>query len=97
MKLFKSIKTKGQNKNIDSELITLAQSIIDAVGGNANISKTDSCITRLRLNVRDVDKINYAVFENLGAKGAVLAENNQLQLIYGTKAHIILQEINKLM
>ncbi|PJG85488.1 glucose PTS transporter subunit EIIB [Conservatibacter flavescens] len=94
MGLFKS--KQVTDKQDKTNLSTLATDIITACGGKENINQVDSCITRLRLNINDVDKINYSAFEHLGAKGVVLSENNQLQLIYGTKAHLILEKLKTL-
>ncbi|WP_197407692.1 PTS transporter subunit EIIB, partial [Oceanivirga salmonicida] len=47
--------TKKDNKDISKE--NLAQSILELLGGTYNINEVDSCITRLRIRVKDTDLI----------------------------------------
>ena len=56
-----------ENANPDE----LAQSFIDKLGGADNLTTISSCITRLRLNVKDIDKIDEAGLKALGAAGVI--------------------------
>lgn len=41
--------------------------IIEALGGAENIEDVDACITRLRVSVKDVEKVNKATLKDIGA------------------------------
>ena len=41
--------------------------IIEALGGKENIDDVDACITRLRVAVRDVSKVDKDTIKKLGA------------------------------
>lgn len=59
--------------------------IIEALGGKENIEDVDACITRLRVSVTDVAKVNKETLKKLGAAD-VLEVSGGVQAIYGAKA-----------
>ena len=65
-----------QHKHISNE-------IINNVGGLDNIQSNTHCATRLRLTVKDINKINIENIQDIElVKGAVLS-GDQLQIIFG--------------
>jgi len=63
---------------------TVAQQIIDNIGGKENIISAAHCATRLRLVIADNDKCDKAAVEEIdGVKGVFIA-SGQLQVIFGT-------------
>lgn len=62
-----------------------AQQMLQAFGGSANIASLDSCITRLRIEVHDVSKVDQLRIKALGATGVVVVGNG-VQAIVGTIA-----------
>ena len=62
----------------------VASEVIAAVGGRDNIDSVAHCATRLRIMVKDKEKINTKEAENVeGVKGAFY-NSGQYQLIFGT-------------
>ena len=59
--------------------------IIAALGGKGNIEDVDACITRLRVSVKDVAKVDKDTLKKLGATD-VLEVGGGIQAIYGAKA-----------
>ena len=59
--------------------------LIAAFGGSKNIKTLDSCITRLRIQVGDIAKVDQAAFKKLGANGSLVAGNG-VQVIFGPKS-----------
>ena len=59
--------------------------IIAALGGKENIEDVDACITRLRVSVKDVAKVDKDTLKKLGATD-VLEVGGGIQAIYGAKA-----------
>lgn len=68
-----------------SSLKEEAQLIIEALGGQDNIEDVDACITRLRVSVKDVSKVNKSALKKIGATD-VLEVGGGVQAIYGAKA-----------
>lgn len=68
---------------------------IEALGGKDNIKNIDSCITRLRLELRDTSKIDEQTLQNLGATGVLKANKNNAQVVVGTKAEMIADDIKQ--
>ncbi|KGX94035.1 PTS glucose transporter subunit IIABC [Pontibacillus halophilus JSM 076056 = DSM 19796] len=56
--------------------------ILEAMGGQANITHLDACITRLRVSVDSIDKVDKNRLKQLGASG-VMEVGNNIQAIYG--------------
>ncbi|WP_173917131.1 glucose-specific PTS transporter subunit IIBC [Halobacillus sp. Marseille-Q1614] len=56
--------------------------ILEAMGGEKNISYLDACITRLRVSVHDKGNVNKDRLKQLGASG-VMEVGNNIQAIFG--------------
>ena len=73
----------------------LAQSILELVGTNSNISQLEHCSTRLRFTLIDDSKADVEGLKKLsGVLGVV--QNVQTQIIIGNSVVEIYNEINKL-
>lgn len=72
---------------------TLARNYIAAIGGSDNLTRIDACITRLRLMVQDSDQVNVARCQRLGAAGVVKLNKQTVQIIVGSKAESIAQDM----
>jgi len=64
---------------------SLAAQLVTAFGGKSNIKTLDACITRLRVEVRDIGKASEGKLKSLGASGVVVVGNN-MQAIFGTRS-----------
>lgn len=62
--------------------------ILTGLGGKENISDIDCCATRLRVTVRDPQKIDKAMLSQSGASG-VIAKGKGIQIIYGPHVSVI--------
>ncbi len=72
-------------KSVPSGGDDLATAMLVAFGGSANIVTLDSCITRLRIEVKDVSAVDQARIKALGASGVVVVGKG-VQAIVGTIA-----------
>jgi PTS system glucose-specific IIC component len=84
------LKTPGREESSSSEQSTatgteMAGKLVAAFGGKENITNLDACITRLRVSVADVAKVDQTELKNLGARGVVVAGSG-VQAIFGTKS-----------
>ncbi len=69
-----------------------AEQIIAAFGGRENLVNVDACITRLRMEVADKDKVDQTRLKSLGAAGVVEVGNN-VQAVFGTDAEALKNDI----
>lgn len=69
---------------------TKAQEILAALGGAANVVELESCITRLRLVVKNPGAVNDKRLKELGAVG-VMKAGTVVQVVLGTSAERIEQ------
>ena len=71
--------------------------IINLLGGKANISDVDACMTRLRVTVADVNKVgDEASWKKAGAMGLIV-KGSGVQAVYGPKADILKSDIQDLL
>lgn len=63
----------------------MARELVRAFGGRSNIAALDACITRLRVSVNDMKKVNKGRLKGLGASG-VLEVGNNAQAIFGPRS-----------
>ncbi|MGL5245518.1 MAG: PTS transporter subunit EIIC [Sarcina sp.] len=75
---------------------SIAQEILEALGGEPNIVSVDACITRLRVEVKDKSKVDKAKLKALGAAG-VMEVGNGIQAIFGAKADGYKNQINEIL
>ncbi|MDU5105188.1 PTS transporter subunit EIIC [Clostridium sp.] len=73
----------------------VAEKVLVALGGEENLEDVDACITRLRVSVKDVSKVDKDKIKSLGAT-AVLEVKGGVQAIFGAKADPIKQKINEI-
>ncbi|MBE2899139.1 PTS glucose transporter subunit IIBC [Pasteurellaceae bacterium 20609_3] len=63
----------------------MAANLVAAFGGKENIKSLDACITRLRVGVHDIAKVDQARLKALGAAGVVVVGSG-IQAIFGTRS-----------
>ena len=71
---------------------TMAQELIIAFGDNNNIESLNACITRLRVEVKDTNKVDQAKLKALGAAGVVFVGKNA-QAIFGTRSEDLMKDM----
>ncbi|MFV0392943.1 MAG: glucose PTS transporter subunit EIIB [Coprobacillaceae bacterium] len=101
-----NIATPGRGEDFDedvtdtittkSSMVDDAHKIIEALGGSENIEEVDACITRLRVSVVDIDKVNKDILKSIGATD-VLEMGGGIQDIYGAKAILYKNHIHDIL
>lgn len=74
----------------------VARGYYNAIGGRENIVEVDSCITRLRLTLNDSSIIDESAIKRLGATGVIKANKKNVQIVVGTHAELIAEEMKKM-
>lgn len=71
------------SENKEQHYLAIAQQIVQLVGGQENILASTHCATRLRIVLKDYDKVDREKIEQVDlVKGQFIA-GNQLQIIFG--------------
>lgn len=74
-----------------------AERIIALLGGRENISLVDACMTRLRVTVKDMDKVaSLPAWKAEGAMG-LIKKDGGIQAVYGPKADVLKSDINDIL
>ena len=74
-----------------------AERIIALLGGRENITLVDACMTRLRVTVKDLDKVaDLAAWKAEGAMG-LIKKDKGIQAVYGPKADVLKSDINDIL
>lgn len=70
----------------------LAYHVVEAIGGQENITHLDACITRLRVSVHSIKQVDKNKLKLLGAS-EVQEVGNNIQAIFGPRSEIIKGQI----
>lgn len=74
----------------------LAEQIIEKIGGVGNINQSWHCITRLRFNVKNKDKVKLDEIKALDGVMGAQFQSGQFQVIIGSAVVKVYQEISQL-
>lgn len=74
-----------------------AVEVLKALGNTNNIKAIDACITRLRLEVFDTKKVDKNRLKALGSPGVLEVGQSGIQVIFGTEAEALKDEIKVIM
>lgn len=85
-------KIKLKNHN----LAELAKTIHLALGGNENITSINNCVTRLRIEVKDITIVDDEVIKRAGVAGLIKTGKNNVQVIIGPQVEFLAREMDKL-
>ena len=101
-----NLKTPGrEDDNADAEMkielgsdnyAAMAAAILEGVGGAANVTNVDNCITRLRLEVKDRLLVDEKKIKASGAAGVIRPGKTSVQVIIGPKVQFVADEFKKL-
>lgn len=72
-----------------------AQTIIRGLGGKDNIEEVDSCMSRLRVVLKDGSLVDQAVLNKTGCTAIRVIDDKNIQIIYGTTVGIIKESVRK--
>ena len=90
---------EGDEASSESKTSGNSQSerIIALLGGRENITLVDACMTRLRVTVKDPDKVaDVTAWKAEGALG-LIKKDNGIQAVYGPKADVLKSDINDIL
>ena len=74
----------------------IAKQILEGCGGKDNITSIDNCVTRLRLEVKDMTAVNDKAIKAAGVAGVIRPDKTSVQVIVGTKVQFVADAFSKL-
>ena len=86
-----NFKTPGREDEGVTETVEAtdrAKTIIQALGGKENIDVVDCCATRLRITVKNAEKVEEKILKSTGAAGIII-KGEGVQIIYGPNVNIV--------
>lgn len=96
-----NLKTPGRDESeeevLEVPVTEKAFEILKALGNTENIKAIDACITRLRLEVVDTKRVDKARLKALGSPGVLEVGTTGIQVIFGTAAEGLKDEIKAIM
>lgn len=97
------IKTPGREEaqNLDNTLIRekrygeIADIVVKALGGKNNIDNVENCITRLRIDVKDVNVIDKNLLEKSGCTGFFFPAAKHIHIVYGPQVEFVRNAVDQ--
>lgn len=73
----------------------MSKKILENIGGKENLINYENCMTRLRLEVKDMSLVNESKIKQTGAHGVVKLDDHNLQIIIGPRVANVMSEFKK--
>lgn len=83
------------SSSLGDKQLAQALDIIKGLGGKENIKVVNNCLTRLRVDVVNMDKVDEATLKKTGAMGFVRPSKVHVQVIYGPKVEGIAANVRE--
>ncbi|MGJ7912562.1 N-acetylglucosamine-specific PTS transporter subunit IIBC [Neobacillus sp. LXY-1] len=80
----------------DGRFAALAAQIYEGLGGDANVTSVDNCVTRLRIEVKDMNAVDQKKIKATGVPGIKVVGPNSIQVIVGTNVQFVADEVEKI-
>ncbi|CRK81791.1 N-acetylglucosamine-specific PTS transporter subunit IIBC [Neobacillus massiliamazoniensis] len=80
----------------DNKFAVMAARIYEGLGGDANVTSVDNCITRLRIEVKDMNVVDQKKIKSTGVPGINVVGPQSIQVIVGTNVQFVADEVVKI-
>lgn len=74
-----------------------AAAIIEGLGGRDNIVEVNNCLTRLRVDIKDMSKVDEPALKKTGALGFMKPSETHIQVVYGPKVESIAPNVREVL
>lgn len=91
------IEAEKSVKLANNDFTQVASIILEGLGGKANVTSLDNCITRLRLEIKDYTKVDEKKIKSAGIAGVIRPSKTSVQVIVGTKVQFVADEMKKML
>ncbi|PKG25617.1 N-acetylglucosamine-specific PTS transporter subunit IIBC [Niallia nealsonii] len=80
----------------ENKFAYMASEIYAGLGGDSNVASVDNCVTRLRIEVKEMEKVNQQKIKATGVPGINIIGPTSIQVIVGTQVQFVADEIDKI-
>lgn len=80
----------------DDKYDAVAGRYLAALGGSENLDVLDNCVTRLRLSVKDMGKVDEPGLKKAGARAVLKLSQSDLQVVVGTDVEAVAEAMRKI-
>ena len=87
----------SSNMSLDEKMVNTVNTIIEGLGGRDNIVVVNNCISRLRVDVKDMAAVNEDMLKKTGSMGIVKPSDTHIQVIYGPKVEKIADAVREVL
>jgi N-acetylglucosamine PTS system EIICBA or EIICB component len=103
-----NLKTPGREEDTEEEAETegrvfaedrfavLAENIYAGLGGDANVVSVDNCVTRLRVEVKNMDAVDKNRIKAAGVPGINVVGPHNIQVVVGPQVQFVADEVEKI-
>ncbi len=81
----------------NNDFTAVAKTILEGLGGKANIVNCDNCITRLRVEIKDYTAVDEKKIKSAGIAGVIRPSKTSVQVVVGTQVQFVADEVKKLL
>ncbi len=86
----------SEKGNGDTKFAQMAAVIYEGLGGDENVTSVDNCVTRLRIEVKDMNAVDQGKIKSTGVPGIKVVGQNSIQVVVGTSVQFVADEIEKI-
>lgn len=97
-----NLKTPGREENLkntdllkEKRYTEIADIVIEGLGGQNNIKNVDNCVTRLRIDLYDDNKIDEEKVKDSGSSGLFKAQKNHVHVVFGPHVEFIKNAVDE--
>ncbi|WP_317950001.1 glucose PTS transporter subunit EIIB, partial [Rossellomorea marisflavi] len=80
----------------EDKFSAMATEIYAGLGGDENVTSVDNCVTRLRIEVDNMDVVDQNRIRRTGVPGIHVVGEHSIQVIVGTSVQFVADEIHKI-
>ena len=81
----------------DEKMQNVASHVIEGLGGFENIVAVNNCISRLRVDVKDMSKTDDNLLKKTGSLGIIRPSETHIQVIYGPKVEVVADAVRQVL
>lgn len=81
---------------VKDKFADMAAKIYEGLGGDDNVVSVDNCVTRLRVDVKDMDAVDQDKIKATGVPGIKIVGSQSIQVVVGTNVQFVADEVEKI-
>lgn len=98
------IKTPGREDEVanhtllnNKEYDKVAALVIQGLGGKENISRIENCVTRLRVDIKSQENIDFEILKEAGAMGTFFPSAHHMHVVFGPHVEFVKNSVDDVM